>query len=315
VSIQLTQISKFKKNTQIRGFYICTEKSLRNTRNGAPYLDLILSDKSGRINAKIWDDVNHFNDQFEVKEPVAVKGRVESYNSQLQLVIQQIKTADDKTYNKYGFNIDELIEKIDEPIDELYSQLVDKIKKFKSPYKKIAKELVKIYKDQICLIPASIHHHHPIKGGFLKHVLSMMNFAELLHPYYKNLDLDLILTGILFHDIGKVKGIQYSTKGEYTNAGRLVGHIALGIDVFDEIAKNIKLDDNTVLKLKHIILSHQGTHSNGTPVPPKFPEALFVHLLDSFDGKMDLMIREIELSPEKEWTDKHNHFYRELWKK
>ena len=125
----------------------------------------------------------------------------------------------------------------------------------------------------------------------------------------------MILVGILFHDIGKVKGIQYSTKGEYTDEGRLVGHIALGIDVFNEITKDLKIESKILLKLKHIILSHQGRQSNGTPVPPKFPEALFVHLLDNFDGKMDLMIREIELSSEKEWTDKHNHFYRELWKK
>jgi 3'-5' exoribonuclease len=125
----------------------------------------------------------------------------------------------------------------------------------------------------------------------------------------------LIISGIILHDIGKVKGVKFTTEAEYTDSGKLIGHIALGLEILNESIENIKIDDDLLLKLKHIILSHQGSLQNGTPVPPRFPEALFIHLLDTFDGKMDIMQREINNDPNRDWTDKHNHFYRELWKK
>jgi len=115
--MKLSTISSFKAGSTIRGFYICKEKSHRNTKNGDSYLDLILQDKTGKISAKIWDEVSHFDDLFEASEPVAVKGKVEDYNSRTQLVIQQIKRADDKTYQKYGFSLSQRIEKVEEAIN------------------------------------------------------------------------------------------------------------------------------------------------------------------------------------------------------
>ncbi len=313
--MKLSTISSFKAGSIIRGFYICKEKSHRNTKNGDPYLDLVLQDKTGKVSAKIWDDVSHFDDLFEASEPVAVKGKVEDYNSRLQLVVQQIKKADDKTYQKYGFSLSQLIEKVEEPIDELWDLLLNSVNSLKRPYKKLITLILKEYEAEIKLIPASINHHHPISGGFLKHITSMIDGANSLLKNYKNLNKDLIISGIILHDIGKVKGLQFTTEAEYTDSGKLIGHIALGIEILNESVENIKIDDELLLKLKHIILSHQGSLKNGTPVPPRLPEALFIHLLDTLDGKMDIMQREINNDPNQNWTDKHNHFYRELWKK
>jgi 3'-5' exoribonuclease len=143
----------------------------------------------------------------------------------------------------------------------------------------------------------------------------MIDGAISLLKNYKDLNNDLIISGIILHDIGKVKGLQFTTEAEYTDSGKLIGHIALGIEILNESVENIEIDDELLLKLKHIILSHQGSLKNGTPVPPRFPEALFIHLLDILDGKMDIMQREINNDPNQNWTDKYNHFYRELWKK
>ncbi len=313
--MKLSTISSFKAGAIIRGFYICKEKSHRNTKNGDSYLNIILQDKTGKITAKIWDDVSHFDDLFEASEPVAVKGKVEDYNSRTQLVIQQIKRADDKTYEKYGFSLSQLIEQVEEPIDELWVSLLNSVKSLKNPYKKLITSILKKYETEIKLIPASINHHHPISGGFLKHITGMLNSAMMLLQHYNYLDKDLILSGIILHDIGKVKGLKFTTEAEYTDEGKLVGHISLGLEILNVYAEIIKIDDELLLKLKHIILSHQGSHQNGTPVPPRFPEALFIHLLDTMDGKMDIMKREIIKDSNHEWTDKHNHFYRELWKK
>ena len=313
--MKLSTISSFKAGSIIRGFYICKEKSHRNTKNGDPYLDLVLQDKTGKVSAKIWDDVSHFDDLFEASEPVAVKGKVEDYNSRLQLVVQQIKKADDKTYQKYGFSLSQLIEKVEEPIDELWDLLLNSVNSLKRPYKKLITLILKEYEAEIKLIPASINHHHPISGGFLKHITSMIDGANSLLKNYKNLNKDLIISGIILHDIGKVKGLKFTSEAEYTDSGKLIGHIALGLEILNEFLENVKIDDELLLKLKHIILSHQGSLQNGTPVPPRFPEALFIHLLDTFDGKMDIMQREINNDPNQYWTHKHNHFYRELWKK
>ena len=141
--MKLSTISSFKAGTSIRGFYICKEKSHRNTKNGDSYLDLMLQDKTGRISAKIWDDVSHYDDLFKVSEPVAVKGKVEDYNSRTQLVVQQIKRADDKTYQKYGFSLNQLIEKVEEPIDELWISLLSSVKTLKNPYKKLISSILK----------------------------------------------------------------------------------------------------------------------------------------------------------------------------
>ena len=112
---------------------MCTkEKFHRNTKNGDPYLDIVLQDRTGKISAKIWDDVVHFDDLFEVTEPVAVKGKVEDYNSRKQLIIQQIKRADKKTYVKYGFSLEQLVERVEEPIDELWLSLRNSIKSLNS---------------------------------------------------------------------------------------------------------------------------------------------------------------------------------------
>ena len=313
--MKLSTISSFKVGSTIRGFYICKEKSHRNTKNGDSYLDLILQDKTGKISAKIWDEVSHFDDLFEASEPVAVKGKVEDYNSRLQLVVQQIKKAEDKTYQKYGFSLSQLIEKVEEPIDELWDSLLNSANSLKRPYKKLITLILKEYEAEIKLIPASINHHHPISGGFLKHITSMIDGANSLLKNYKKLNKDLIISGIILHDIGKVKGLKFTSEGEYTASGKLIGHIALGLEILNESLDDVKINDDLLLKLKHIILSHQGSLQNGTPVPPRFPEALFIHLLDTFDGKMDIMQREINNDPNQNWTDKHNHFYRELWKK
>ena len=212
--MKLSTISSFKAGSTIRGFYICKEKSHRNTKNGDSYLDLILQDKTGKISAKIWDEVSHFDDLFEASEPVAVKGKVEDYNSRLQLVVQQIKKAEDKTYQKYGFSLSQLIEKVEEPIDELWTYLQNAVKSLKNPYKKIITLILKKYEAEIKIIPASINHHHPISGGFLKHITSMIDGAISLLKNYKDLNNDLIISGIILHDIGKVSADDPETPHE-----------------------------------------------------------------------------------------------------
>ena len=122
--MKLNIISSFKAGQTIHGFYICKDKHYRNTRNGDSYLDIILQDKSGRISGKIWNDIDHYAEKFNIADPVAVKGKVENYNSRIQLIVQQINRADPDTYSKYGFNMDELIPIISESVSKLWEILI-----------------------------------------------------------------------------------------------------------------------------------------------------------------------------------------------
>ena len=157
--MELSTISSFKPGSTIRGFYICQEKNHKNTKNGNSYLDIILTDKTGTIKGKIWDSVDHFDSLFEASNPVAVKGKVEDYNSTIQLVVHQIKMADEVTYNKYGFSLTELIQTVDEPIEELWSSLLGYIKSLNSPYRELINSIIKNYNSKIKRIPASINGH------------------------------------------------------------------------------------------------------------------------------------------------------------
>lgn len=312
--MKLSTISSFKAGSIVHGFYICKQKSHRNTKNGDLYLDLILQDKTGRISAKVWDDVSHFDDLFESSEPVAVKGKVENYNSRNQLIIQQIKRADLQTYEKYGFSLSELIEKVDDSIDDLWDVLNNAVQSLKSPYKKLIKSVIKKFDKEIKTIPATINNHYPISGGFLKYITMMIASADLLLDSYKHLNRDLIISGIILHDIGKVKGLSYSTEAECTNAGKLIGHESLGLEILNESIGNININEHILFSLKHIILSHKGYTKNNKHIEPQFPEAFFINLLSNLITKMDLMHRDMKNDPNKHWTDKNNHFYRQLWK-
>jgi 3'-5' exoribonuclease len=313
--MKLSTISSFKAGSTIHGFYICKQKSHRNTKNGDVYLDLILQDKTGRISAKIWDDVSHFDDLFESSEPVAVKGKVENYNSRNQLIIKQIKRADLQTYEKYGFSLFELIEKVDDSIDDLWNVLSNAVKSLKSPYKKLVKSVVKEFDTEIKSIPATINYHYPISGGFLKYITTMITTADFLLKSYKYLNRDLIISGIILHDIGKVKALRFSTEGEYTDVGKLIGHNSLSLEILNEFVEDINIKEEILLKLKHIILSHQYNSQNATYMEPQFSEALFINLLSNLNVNMDLMHREMKNDHNEDWTDPDNYFNRQLWKK
>jgi len=313
--MKLNVISSFKPGQTIHGFYICKDKQFRNTRNGDSYLDIILQDKSGSISGKIWNDIEYFAVKFNISDPVAVKGKVENYNSRIQLIVQQINRAEPHRYSKYGFNVDELIPTISEPVADLWKILIKAVKFLKKPYKEIIKSLLSKYEYEIQMLPASVSHHHSVCGGFLKHIVSSIQLGMSVHKLYPGLDRSLLISGIILHDIGKVKGINFTTKAEQTDSGKLLGDIQLGCTILDEITQDMDIDQIIFLKLKHMILSYQGSSATGYSIKPKFPEALIVYYIAKMDGQLEMMQREISEDLNSDWTSRFNYFNQELWKK
>lgn len=314
--MKLTQIADFKLGRSVQGFYLCKEKHLRYTKNGDIYLDLFLSDATGTVPGKIWDLVDQFQGRFDSGDPVAVKGKVTEFNDHIQLAINQINLSTDKQYGKYGFSPNLLIPTIDEPIEKLWSDLNAVIQQLDKPFKKLLNAVFKKYRTIIQTIPASINHHHPVRGGFLKHLVTTSALAVEAVKNYPELNKDLVISGILLHDIGKVRSVNDSLEPGHTDEGKLVGHIVLGRDILLKEAAGLKnFPTESLLKLEHIILSHQGSLAKGSVLKPKFPEALLVHYIDEMDGRLNLMLETMQNDPNNEWTDRHNHFKSELYKK
>ena len=313
--MKLIQISDFKIGRSIQGFYLCREKNLRHTRSGDLFLDMIFSDSTGSIPGKLWDLADQFQYRFKRGDPVAVKGKVTEFNDHLHLTATQINRATDRQYGKYGFSTDLLIRKIEEPLDDLWKRLSIIIETLPNPYKKLTQSIFRVYKQKIRVIPGSVS-HHPIRGEFLKRLVTTAQISLDILPHYPTLNKDLVLCGILLHDIGKVEGINDDLQTGYTDTGRLIGHSVLGIGILREAALSLKnFPEDILLKLEHIILSHDGVDGSGSLGFPRFPEALFVHYINVLDDRMNLMQDDIASDPNPEWTNTHNHFRSELYKK
>jgi 3'-5' exoribonuclease len=314
--MKLTQIIDFKSGRSIQGFFICKEKHLRYTRNGDLYLDLVLSDSTGVIQSKMWDLVNNFQDRFNGGDPVAVKAKVGEFNDSLQLTITQINLASSEQYGKYGFSPDLLIKSVDESLNELWKRFSKLYKSIKKPLRELVSIIIKDNAEKIRTMPASVNHHHPVRGGFLKHLVTTGEMASDLLRHYPAINRDLVLAGIILHDIGKVKSINDDLIPSHTDEGKLIGHIVLGRDMLMETARKLgHIPQETLIKLEHIVLSHQGSPEKGSVTYPKFPEALMVHYIDQLDGRMTLMQDAIENDPNTDWTAYQSIFKSELYKK
>ena len=166
---------------------------------------------------------------------------------------------------------------------------------------------------QTCALPIS--YHHTERGGYLVHLVSTGQIAAFLGAHYEDIDDSLLVAGTLLHDIGKVKSVELGLKSDYTTAGQLVGHVILGRDVLQEALEEVDVPAALVEKLEHIILAHQGFAAKETPRHPRFPEALLVHHIDSMDGKIDLMHRELAADTGGgRFTSDRNYFRLRLYK-
>ncbi len=313
--MKLIQISNFKLGRSVQGFYLCKEKHLRHTRNGDLYLDVMLTDSTGVIPGKMWDLVDDFQNRFDSGDPVAVKGEVGEFNDMLQLTVTQINRASSKQYGIYGYSPEILLKKVDESIDSLWRRLIKISKTLKQPYKDLITTILNQYKEKIQTMPASVNHHHPIFGGYLKHMVTISEISMEVLAHYPSLDRNLLLSGILLYDIGKVKSINNDLIPSHTDEGKLIGHIVLGRDIILETARSMKkFPEDMLTKLEHIILSRQGKPGKEAIAFPKFPEALFVYYIDKLDERLNLMLDSMENDPNMNWTGYQPEFRTELFK-
>jgi len=299
------------------GFFLCTYKELRAGRSGSEFAILNLQDASGQTTAKILADVDRLKGEFEGGEFVRVEGRGSLYNGQVQLVLSAIRRVNPDQDRLQGFREDDCILSSPRPIDEMWEELQSRLRSVKNDHLRILlNRVVTDHADQLKLWPAAQTIHHAYRGGFLEHIAKMAEVGALLAKSY-DADQDLVLTGVVLHDIGKLQELAYEGgAGSYTRDGNMVGHIALGLMLVRETINGISgFPVELRAQVEHLIASHHGTREYGSPVEPKSIEAFILASVDELDAKINQVRRAINDDPSPdEFTGWHKRLGRVLYK-
>jgi 3'-5' exoribonuclease len=309
-------ISDLEPNQTITGTFLVSHKDVRQKKTGEPYLSLTLSDRSGDMDAKMWDNAAEALDTFQRDSFVRVKGLVQVFQNRPQLTIHRIQPVADSEADSADFFP---VSKRDR--GEMFQELEGWIAGVGQPHLKAV--LQAIFADpKVALAyrtaPAAKSVHHNWIGGLIEHVLSLCQMAKFAAAHYAGIDFDLLLAGVILHDLGKIDELSYSRSFSYTDRGQLLGHIVMGARMVDEKIAAIP-DFPPALRdlLLHMILSHHGQLDFGSPKVPVFPEALLLHLLDNMDSKMECMRSLIERDQKIEgsWTGYSSALERSALKK
>jgi len=315
---KLVPISKLKSDAEVQGFYLCKEKHLRRTRAGELYIDIVLTDGTGEIGAKVWDNVEELTTRFQQGNAVAVRGRVDIFQDKKQIVIGRINKATEAKYARYGFKPETLVPSSPKNPVRMWTYLGALIQKMENPFlKKLVSGLYRTHKKRLMTMPASLTMHYTYRSGYLEHVLSMTRLGLTLSSHYRA-NSDLLVSGILLHGIGKVRELTDALLPKYSDEGNFIGHSVLSWDMVRQEADRIKgFPPELLLELEHLIISHEGGFSpryvNVSRARTK--EALLLQALDNLDTKVSVMNRILaEDSEEGDWTSRRNYFGTELYK-
>lgn len=284
-------IAQWKAGEAVQGFALLRRKDERRDKAGKLYLDLELADASGAIPAKIWSDSAALANAFSAGQFVKFRGQVQAYREQLQLKIDNCRAVAEADRSE-GFDEAELIPSTREDIEALDRGLRDLLEKNLSrPFaRELAKAALARHGAALRVHPAAKSIHHAFRGGLLEHVASMLGLAVKMADHYAELDRDLLLLGVLFHDLGKIQELGAMPGSDYTSEGRLVGHIVLGRDLVRELVAGIPdFPQAFRLQLEHLVLSHQGRQDFGSPVEPATAEAIALHSIDDLDSKLAVL--------------------------
>ena len=279
-----------RENQEITGFFAATTRQVRTTREGDRYFALVLSDRTGQIDARMWETEEA--GEFDTGDIVKVRGEVCRFNERLQVKVQKIRRA-----RPGEFDLSDFVLQSARPIDEMWTELESWVASFSDPH---FKALVEAFLSDPSIAaalrqaPAAKGLHHAWIGGLLEHILSLMGMCDLAAKHYPEVNRDLLLTGVVLHDIGKLRELRWGTSFDYTLEGQLLGHITIGIGMIEgKIAAVPGFPPEKRLLVEHLVLSHHGEYEFGSPRLPMIPEAIVLHYLDNLDAKMQTVRSEL----------------------
>ncbi len=292
-----------QENKIITSSFVVVSKQVKPKKSGEPYLALTLGDRTGQIEAKMWDNVEEFIDAFDQDDFLKIKGLINKYKNRFQLTIHKLRRMQDGEIDFADY-----LPKTKKNIDELWASLLEFVASLQDPNLKALVELFLAdpeIADRYRVSPAAKTLHHAYIGGLLDHVVSLFRSCDLMCRNYPAVNRDLLLTGAFLHDIGKIHELTYSRSFSYTTRGQLLGHMIIELEMLQAKLEHLPgFPDKLKTLLEHLIISHHGQYDFGSPKLPMFPEALMLHYLDDLDSKMEAMRAHFEREAESEgpWT-------------
>lgn len=284
-------IATWKAGDLVQGFAFLRRKETRQDKGGRSYLDLELVDATGSVPGKVWSDSAALAADFSAPGYVKFRGQVQSYRDQLQLKVENCRAATEAD-RADGFDEAALVPTTKYDIDALWAELAALLEGqlVRPEAVRLAGETLAVHGGELKLHPAAKAIHHAYRGGLLEHVVSMLGLAVKVADHYAELDRDLLLLGVLFHDLGKLIELGAMPVNEYTAPGRLVGHVVIGRDLLRErVAAIPGFPADLALELEHLVLSHQGKREFASPVEPMTPEAFALNMIDDLDSKLAVL--------------------------
>ncbi|MBQ9196387.1 MAG: CMP-binding protein [Clostridia bacterium] len=295
-------VATFEKDMKFEGFLLARSSEQRASSNGSKYLDMTLCDRTGEINAKMWDGT--------VTPPkaggvVKVRAQVTEYNGRLQLRVNKVREAEEGEYD-----LSFLVPCAPYPAEQMMREITDTVAAMKNEtLKKTVEEMLRMAGDRLMYYPAAQRLHHAERSGLLHHTSTMLKTAKAVMQVYPWLDADLLCAGVIVHDLSKIREMKSDESGnvnDYTVEGLLLGHLVRGVTQVREAARRMEIpeDDEYVLLLEHMVISHHGEAEYGSPRPPMFPEAEMLHWIDLVDARMNEMNGIVRRTPAGAFSEK-----------
>lgn len=301
-------ISQLGDRDDVHEIFLVAEKQLRPNRNGQLYLQLRVSDRSGTVNAMMWNAGDKVYNSFENGDYIQIIGSAQVYNGNLQIIVNELNKAEADDVNEADF-----VQMASTEIEKLSARLAEMLRSMENLHLKNLAECFLMdeqFQRRFNAAPAGVKNHHAYPGGLLQHVVSLMELVLVVAPRYEALNNDLMLMGAFLHDVGKIEELTYDRALGYSDAGQLIGHLVQGVLILEtKIAEASELmqepfPNELTLQLQHLIVSHHGRLEFGSPKVPMTLEAVALNFLDDLDAKIftfEQLIRE-DVNTDSNWT-------------
>lgn len=283
------------------GFLLIKESKKGVASNGKPFLTLILRDATGEIEAKLWDATKEDQDTFVNEQIVMLKGDLNQFRGKAQLRISALRPAQPTD----GVSISDFIEKAPVETNYLKERITEAIFEMKNPnLQRIVRAFIKKYEEAFFLYPAASRNHHEYTSGLAHHIVGMLDLAKSICSLHPEVDRDLLIAGVILHDIGKLKELSGVISTTYTTEGKLLGHISIMVEEIAQMARDLQIEGEEVMVLQHMVLSHHGKAEWGSPKPPMIREAEILHLIDLLDARLNMLGRALDKTAPGTFTER-----------
>lgn len=313
-------VGELKDGDLVEDVFFVADRQLRANRNAALYLSVDLRDRTGVINARLWNVSEGSCDHIQSGGYVRIRGKVQVYQGALQMILSHIAPVPGD-----GIDPADYEQGPSQNVEVLLSELRGVLLNFSQPPLHALME--RFFADEalvrgLCSVPAGVKAHHAFRGGLLEHMVTLTRVARRICDVYRQLDAELLLAGVFLHDIGKLRELSCDGGFTYTDEGQLLGHLVIGVEMLTEKVREVEsasgepFPEELLYRLKHMIVSHHGAYEFGSPRLPMTPEAIALHLIDNLDAKVHEFTQAIEGDPNggSRWTLFHPRLDRKLFK-